>query len=109
MQRADGRPMGAVQQRFSIFSKRFDVEDANGRVLMTVKSPIWRIWTFPFLRGGQQVGAIEKKWSGFLSEALTDKDKFLVRFTSTLSDEERALLLVAGIFVDLVYFEAKAS
>jgi Zn-finger nucleic acid-binding protein/uncharacterized protein YxjI len=109
VQRADGSPIGAVQQRFSIFSKRFDVEDATGRVLMTVSSPIWRIWTFPFLRGGQQVGAIEKKWSGFLSEAFTDKDRFLVRFTQELSEEERALLLVAGIFVDLVYFEAKSS
>ncbi|HEY3449566.1 MAG TPA: phospholipid scramblase-related protein [Myxococcales bacterium] len=105
---ADGRPLGALQQRFSILSKRFDVEDAAGRVIMTVSSPLWRIWTFPFLRAGRQVGVIEKKWSGFLTEAYTDKDRFMVRFGPELTDEERALLAVAGVFVDLLYFEHKA-
>jgi hypothetical protein len=76
---------------------------------MTVSSPLWRIWTFPFLRGGRQVGVIEKKWSGFLTESMTDRDRFMVRFTPELSDQERALLVAAGIFVDLLYFEHKAS
>ncbi|MGC4114549.1 MAG: phospholipid scramblase-related protein [Myxococcales bacterium] len=105
----DGTRIGALQQRFSIFSKRFDVEDASGRVIMTVSSPLWRIWTFPFMRAGQQVGVIEKHWSGFLTEAMTDRDRFYVRFTPGLTDQERALLVVAGLFVDLIYFEHKAS
>jgi Zn-finger nucleic acid-binding protein/uncharacterized protein YxjI len=109
VQLTDGTPIGAIQQRFSILSKRFDVEDGQGRVVMTVSSPIWRIWTFPFQRGGQQVGVIEKKWGGFFTEAMTDKDKFMVRFGPGLTDHERGLLVAAGLFVDLVYFEHKAS
>src|SRR5436189_6422830 len=38
---ADGRALGAIQQRFAVFSKRFDVSDPSGRLLLRVSSPIW--------------------------------------------------------------------
>jgi len=105
---ADGTFLGAIQQRFSILSKRFDVEGPDGRVILTVDSPIWRIWTFPFLRGAEQVGVIAKRWGGLLTEGFTDRDTFTIQLGPTLSDSERALLLAAGIFIDLQYFEHKA-
>ncbi|MBL7714401.1 MAG: hypothetical protein JNL01_02970 [Bdellovibrionales bacterium] len=106
------RRIGAIQRRFSILTKRFDVEDANGNVLMEVASPIWRIWTFQFIRpkDGQEVAKLEKKWSGILTEAFTDKDRFRVEFKSTsVSADERTLLMAAAVFVDLMYFETKGS
>ncbi len=33
---ADGRALGAIQQRWAFFSKRFDVEDPTGRGVLTV-------------------------------------------------------------------------
>ena len=79
-------------------------------MLMTVSSPIWKIWTFPFMRHEREVAKIEKKWSGFLSEAFTDKDKFLVSYNDqSLSEDERKVILAASIFVDLQYFEKKAD
>lgn len=106
---ADGRPLGAIQQRFSIFSKRFDLIDAAGRLLLQVSSPIWRPWTFAFERDGRELARVEKKWSGMLQEAFTDADRFRVAFQSPeLSFDERALVLAAGIFIDLQYFERKA-
>lgn len=107
---ADGTYLGALQQRFAFFSKRFDVEDARGRVILTVRSPFWRLWTFPFLRNErEEVAVVQKRWAGFLNEGLTDKDRFFVKLGPQLSDTERALLLVAGIFIDLQYFENKAN
>ncbi|MEZ4389682.1 MAG: phospholipid scramblase-related protein [Polyangiales bacterium] len=107
---ANGRPLGALQQRWAIFSKRFDVEDAQGNVLMTVNSPLWRPWTFRFERAGQQVASVLKKWGGALTELFTDADKFRVEFEHPgLSADDRALLLCAGLFIDLQYFEAKAQ
>jgi uncharacterized protein YxjI len=107
---ADGRPLGAIQQRFAFLSKRFDVEDASGRVLMTVSSPLWRPWTFAFLREGREVGRIEKKWSGLLQEAFLDGDRFRVLYSAPeLGLVERSLILASGIFIDLQYFERKAS
>lgn len=105
-----GRFIGAIQQRFAFFTKRFDVLDASGNVLFEMKSGLFKLWTFPFFRGDQQVGVIEKKWSGVLSEMFTDKDNFRVAFQDGgLSTDHRMLMLAAAVFVDLQYFERKSS
>lgn len=110
VKRADGRALGAIQQRFSLLSKRFDVEDETGRVLLEVCSPIWRPWTFEFRGSGRVKATVRKKWSGGFSEILTDRDNFHVEFTPEMSRlEERALVLAAALFIDLQYFEAKAG
>ncbi|MGC4087601.1 MAG: phospholipid scramblase-related protein [Polyangiaceae bacterium] len=107
---ADGRPIGAIQQRFAFFSKRFDVSNAQGNVVLTVSSPIWRPWTFVFERNGRAQARVEKKWSGLLREAFTDADRFRVLFESAeLSLDERSLVLAAALFIDLQYFEQKAQ
>ncbi len=106
---ARGTYLGAIQKRFAVFSKAFDVEDASGRVLLTVRSPFFRIWTFSFQRDGRELAKIEKKWSGFLTEMFTDADRFLVSFTRDLGPVERALVTMAALYVDLMYFEEKAS
>jgi uncharacterized protein YxjI len=105
---AEGRYVGALQQRFSILSKKFDLEGSQGQVQLSVNSGLFRLWTFPFLRDGQEQAVIEKKWSGGLTELFTDKDNFRIRFTSALTDDERLLVLAAALFVDLQYFEKKA-
>jgi uncharacterized protein YxjI len=108
--RADGSRVGAVQQRFAFLAKKFDVEDSMGQVTMRVASPIWRIWTFEFMRQNRVVAKIEKRWGGLLREAFTDADRFRIQFNDPeLTEDERFLLTAAAIFVDLQYFERKAS
>ncbi len=107
---AAGRVVGAIQQRFAVFSKRFDVTDPSGRLLLSVRSPLWRPWTFAFQRDGRELARVEKKWSGMLQEAFTDADRFRVAFESAeLGLDERSLILAAAIFIDLQYFERKAQ
>jgi uncharacterized protein YxjI len=107
---AAGRMIGAIQQRFAVFSKRFDVTDPSGRLLLSVRSPLWRPWTFAFERDGRELARVEKKWSGLLQEAFTDADRFRIAFESPeLGLDERSLVLAAGIFIDLQYFERKAQ
>jgi uncharacterized protein YxjI len=106
---ANGRLLGTIQQRWAFFSKRFDVTDASGRRLLSVSSPIWRPWTFKFERDGRELARVEKKWAGMLQEAFTDADRFRVAYESPeLNLDERNLVLVAGVFIDLQYFEQKA-
>jgi uncharacterized protein YxjI len=106
---AAGVFVGAIQQRFSFLTKRFDVVDASGQVVMQVSSPFWRMWTFPFTVRGAEVASVRKKWSGLLAEAFTDKDSFAVDFgDGALGEPERQLVLAAAIFIDLQYFERKA-
>jgi uncharacterized protein YxjI len=100
--------IGAIQRRFSILSKRFSVENDRGEVVMEVASPLWRIWTFPFIAEDRTVATINKKWSGILSEMLTDRDNFQVEFhSSALSNDLRKVVLAGAIYVDLMYFEKK--
>lgn len=104
-----GDTIGALQQRFSILGKRFDVQGPKGEVLFEMKSPIWRIWTFKFFRRGQQVASVEKKWAGVLSEFITDKDNFHVSFGKDLDVNQKLLVMASAVFIDLQYFERKAD
>ncbi|MGZ5278682.1 MAG: phospholipid scramblase-related protein [Pseudobdellovibrionaceae bacterium] len=105
---AEGQALGAIQKRFSILSKRFDVENERGLTIMEVSSPIWRIWTFTFMNRGKKMAEVKKKWSGLFSEAFTDRDNFMVEYSdSSLSEAERQLVMAAAVFVDLLYFEKK--
>ncbi len=105
-----GDRIGAIQRRWALFSKHFDVEDSHGQVIFTVRSPWFRIWTFPFVGpDGQEAARVTKQWSGILNEAFTDGDRFKIEFKAPyLSDEYRKLVLAAGLYIDLLYFEAKA-
>ena len=106
----EGRPLGALQKVFSLLTKRFDVEDATGRTRMTVSSPLWRLWTFPFCKGERQVAVVSKKWSGLLAEGFTDRDRFRVEFEDQrLTAEERQMILAAALFIDLQFFEKQAG
>lgn len=107
---SDGVFLGSIEKRFSILTKRFDVINSKGQVIMEVASPFWKIWTFPFNVGDKTVAHVKKKWSGFFSEAFTDRDNFVVEYNHpTLSNEHRCLILAAAIFVDLRFFEKKGG
>lgn len=106
----NGRRIGFVERRFSFLTKRFDVCDARGHLLMEIASPFWRIWTFPFKNRGTERARVSKKWSGIGFEMFTDKDNFLVEYLDpSLNPEDRALVLAASIYIDLMFFEEKAN
>lgn len=106
----DGEAIGHLQRRFSIFTKRFDLLDAKEQVLYAVSSPIWRLWTFPFKRDGREFAVVRKRWGGILKEAMLDADQFQIEFVDpAVTHEQRLLIVSAGIFIDLMYFEEKAG
>ncbi len=104
-----GQLIGAIQQRFGILTKKFDIEDARGQALFQMRSGLFSIWTFPITRGGREIAKISKKWGGILKEVFTDSDKFQVQLDPSMSAIEKHLVLVASVFVDLQYFERKAD
>lgn len=102
---AQGAPLGAIQRRFALLSKKFDVIGADGSVL-SVSSALWKPWSFELVANGQRQAIIEKKWSGMLKEMFTDADTFRLGFDNPgLSDSMRWLLIAAAVFVDLQFFE----
>jgi uncharacterized protein YxjI len=103
---ADGRPLGVVRERLSLLRRRFDLEAPDGRVLARIVGPFWRPWTFVLraATGERELGRIEKRWSGVVSEVLTDADTFLVTLPEGDPDLRR-LALAAAILVDFRFFE----
>ena len=107
---AGDRQVGSLQQRFAWFNKKFDFLDTKGNLIMSMNSPFWSIWTFPVKKLSRDVAVIEKKWTGISKELFTDADNFRVRFSdSRLTADDKLLLLAGAIFIDILYFERKAS
>ncbi|MCE3009562.1 MAG: hypothetical protein LW875_02990 [Proteobacteria bacterium] len=105
-----GRILGEMEQNFALISKKFSLRSQNTFRNYLMKSPLWKIWTFPITENGRPVALIEKKWSGLLKEVFTDADQFRLGFhESSLSNDDRKIILAAAVFVDLQYFEAKAD
>lgn len=102
----DGKVIGHLQQRFAIFSKKFSVHDERGSQIAEIKSALFKVWTFEFKHQGKKLGAVEKKWSGGLTEVFTDRDNFVVNYTDPmLSLETKQLMLATCLMIDIIYFE----
>ena len=103
----DGREVGSVHRRFGIIFRKYDLRDVHGRTFARVRSPLWRIWTFP-VEGdeGRRAATISKKWGGMLREVFADADTFGIDFQEwDWTDEERAVLFAAALSIDFDFFE----
>lgn len=104
---ADGQPIGALQKRWTWFRRKYEIEDASGNVIATLFGPFWRPWTFKILLPGQtqEVGLIQKRWSGLAKEMFTQADNFGVDFEQVSDPALRALLFASTVIIDVVHFE----
>ena len=103
----DGRLLGALQKRWTWFRRKYTVEGPAGEELATLFGPFWRPWTFKILVPGQaqEVGLIQKKWSGLGKEMFTQADNFWIEFGAVTDPRLRALLFSATVLIDVVHFE----
>lgn len=105
---AHGKSLGSVHRRFGIIFKKYDLRDGNGMVFASIKSPLWRLWTFPIKSHLNPVQGAEvaKKWSGAMRELFTDADTFKVDFgIGGFSYSQRAVIFAAAISIDFDFFE----
>jgi hypothetical protein len=103
-----GEGAGDFLVRFSWVRRRLDLEGPGGRPLARLVGPLLHPWTFRLLAGPaggeREVGRIEKRWSGLLTETFTAADTFLV--TLPRGDPDlRKLVLAASILIDFRWFE----
>lgn len=99
------RKVGAVQRKWSLLHRRFAVENAAGEEVLTIFSPLLRIWTFKVLFREQEVGRISKRWGGLLKEMFSDADLFGLECQPHVPVEVRCMLLVATFLIDFTCFE----
>lgn len=105
----DGNLIGAIRRRWTWFRRKYTVEGPSGEEVATLFGPFWRPWTFKILMPGsnQEVGLIQKKWSGLAKELFTQADNFWIQFEQVTDPKLRALFFSATVLIDVVHFEKK--
>jgi uncharacterized protein YxjI/Zn-finger nucleic acid-binding protein len=102
---AEGALLARIARRWTFFSTRYELYDAAGACFGEVHGPFFRPWTFEVRAGDAMVACVRKKWSGLLTEALTDADNFELTFEPGAPARWKPLALACAILIDIVHFE----
>ncbi len=103
----DGRSLGYFKSKLISIGGAFSVFDHADQQVADVKGD-WKGWNFRFLnKGGREIGTVTKKWAGLGRELFTSADNYIIALTdlSGASPDTSALLLAAGLCIDIVYKE----
>ena len=106
----DGVRIGAIQRKWSLLGRKYDVEDANGAVVAQIRRPLFRLWQYPvYGASGGEIARIGKRWGGLLTELFTDADTYAVKFTEACDPSLRTLLFSAMFLIDMTNTEDNAN
>ena len=99
--------LGRLRSKLFSLGGGFLVFDSTGQQVADVKGD-WKGWNFRFLdASGSEIGVVTKKWAGIGKELFTTADNYMISLsqTASASPSNAALLLAAGIAIDLVFKE----
>jgi uncharacterized protein YxjI len=100
--------IGHIKQKFKLFKPTFEILTENNVPIGKITGD-WKAWDFKIFDDKDiQIGTVNKKWAGFLKEAFTTADKYVVNIESNnISKENRIAILASAITIDMVLKEAK--
>lgn len=107
-----GTVIGVIEQKWSIFTPKFVVKNANGEEMLRIEGPCCTcrccsdVKFHIFSSSNTKIGTISKQWSGIVKESLTDADNFGITFPIDLDVKMKATLLGALFLIDMMYFES---
>lgn len=98
--------VGMFKQKLFSIGGKFDVLDANGNVLCSLKGK-WTSWDFSFMKDKVEFGRVTKKWAGFGKELFTSADNYVLTIGEQVpADNSLRLLIVAAVMcIDMVLKE----
>jgi uncharacterized protein YxjI len=104
----DGRGtlLGTFKQRLLSIGGAFDVLDASGNVVCTLKGK-WTGWDFRFLSGTTELAHVSKQWAGLGKELFTSADNYVLSIAPSVptGGPARPLILAAVMCIDMVLKE----
>jgi uncharacterized protein YxjI len=105
---ADKQNLGYFRSKLLSIGGGFHVFDVRDQQVAEVKGN-WKGWDFKFLnKSGREIGSVTKKWAGLGKELFTSADNYVISLTDAGADPNAAaLLLAAGLSIDIVFKEAK--
>lgn len=103
-----GAKIGHFRQRLLSLGGAFDVFDADGQPLATLKGD-WKGWNFKFTDAdGVELGQVTRKWGGLAKELFTNADNYVVHIERARITDVRhvQVMLAAALCIDMVLKEA---
>ena len=104
---SEGRNLGYFRSKLISIGGGFHVFDTRDQQVAEVKGN-WKGWDFRFLnKGGREIGTVTKKWAGLGKELFTSADNYIISLSDLTgsSPDAAALLLAAGLAIDVVFKE----
>ncbi len=102
-----GRSLGYFKSKLLTVGGSFNVFDHADQQVAEVKGN-WKGRDFRFSsKSGREIGTVTKKWAGLAKELLTSANNYVISLTDVhgAGPDASALLLAAGLSIDLVYHE----
>ena len=99
--------IGRFRQKFFSIGGKFEVLDANNRVLCMLRGK-WTSWDFKFVANdGKEFATVTKKWGGLGKELFTTADNYILQIGSDVPAESplRKLIIAAVMCIELVLKE----
>jgi uncharacterized protein YxjI len=103
---AKDEEIGGFRQKLWSIGGRFDVLDRDGQAVCSLKGK-WTGWEFAFVRDGQELARVTKKWAGLGKELFTTADNYMLSISPDVPPNStiRRLILAAVMCVDMVLKE----
>jgi uncharacterized protein YxjI len=99
--------VGKFKQKLFSIGGKFDVLDANDKVLCSLKGK-WTSWDFKFVTAdGKEFATVSKKWAGLGKELFTSADNYILQISPEVPADHplRVLIMAAVMCIDLVLKE----
>ena len=106
---AGKQSLGYFKSKLISIGGGFYVYDNQDQEIAEVKGN-WKGWDFRFInKNGREIGTVTKKWAGLGKELFTSADNYVISLTDLngASPAASALLLAAGLAIDIVYNESE--
>lgn len=103
-----GKKLGYFKRKLLSIGGGFNVFDTRDQQVAEVKGN-WKGWDFKLLtKQGREIGSVTKKWAGLGKELFTSADNYVISLNGLggANPEAAALLLAAGLSIDIVLKEA---
>ena len=102
----DGALVGKFRQKLMSLGGKLDVLDANDQVVCTVQGKLTS-FDYKFLRNGEQIAQVTKKWMGLGTELFTSADNYVISIEPSVlaTDSIRPMIVAAALCIDMVFAE----
>lgn len=100
------RVIGMFKQKLFSIGGKFDVLDANGTYLCSLKGK-WTGWDFKFIKDNLEFARVSKEWAGIGKELFTTADNYVLSINDQVPQNSplRQLIMAAVMCIDMVLKE----